>query len=1230
MSATIASLQQRYEELSVLGRGGAGTVYLVRDRETGDRLALKRLLHADENSLQRLKREFRALAGLHHPSLVKLYELSQDDTSAFFTMEYLDGEDLKSHLDRAANDNGHIARVLAVFQQLAAAVSALHTAGMLHRDLKPSNVMVCSGRVVMLDFGIAIELGAGAATISQDKLSSGTPAYMAPEQISGQHLGEPNDWYAFGAMLYEALSGCLPIEGTLAQLLTRKLQQDPTPIEQLVPELPESVSELCMSLLSRDPQARPNGERVLQVLRGHTGVETASTSLSPNSRSKTEAELSLFGRDRELAALWDAFRKVQAGECAVVHVSGESGSGKSLLLHHFCDDIARAGFLASEMQPLVLRSRCYERETLPFKALDGAMDALVSHLAREPDVVVSHALPRNLLALTQLFPALKSLPATRQLLVKERLPASMSQARSQAEAALHDLLHRLGQRRPLVLWIDDLQWGDRDSIGIMSSWLQPPYLPNVLLILSYRSEEIATNPDLHTLRGSGIESTIALSPLGAGDVRALCEQRLELAHVLLAEQSRVIDHIVLEAQGSPFLASQLTALAIAQPRSSREQQARLSLEELVKSRSQSLSSGAQQLLNVLSVAGRPISLALAARVAGVLRDVRTCTYELQSLHLIRTRDSAGDRLLEVYHDRLREVVSALLSVDERRELDRRLLAGLCETGSDDWDWMHSLALAVGNEPEALHYGLSAAARASEMLAFERAAELYERCLKLAPKPGANDGELWQKLALAYSYAGHGSKAANVYLQAARHVSAEQALRFERAAASQLICSGRFDEGEALLLRVLERLGESAPASEAGLYAALAWERARAAVRGMAYTPRTRADVPPQQIFSAELLGLASMETASYDPLRAALFQARSLRRALELGEHEGVGRALCAAATIASVEASERAKQHSEALLARAESISSTLDSSLLRTNIVSARGICAFLTGRIADCIDLCAQAEHLLRTASADGEYHNRFTLAAARIGALLQLGQYTRAESELQLYLKEAAATENINAELHISMAHAWADINAGRADAAISRLDRQRAQLPRQGFGVLHVLHMVSVLRIACVTGEYAWGIGTTREHWQAFERSVVRRSDMFSMFAYEAHARLLLCHAALTKTQPKLSAHRAGLKKARHKNAPGERLGIDARLALLARDKPRAQELLAASIESFDSADARDQAARARFALGALEAGEAGVALQQAALAALAALGVVRPERFVSAYFPELFRAERAP
>jgi hypothetical protein len=202
-------------------------------------------------------------------------------------------------------------------------------------------------------------------------------------------------------------------------------------------------------------------------------------------------------------------------------------------------------------------------------------------------------------------------------------------------------------------------------------------------------------------------------------------------------------------------------------------------------------------------------------------------------------------------------------------------------------------------------------------------------------------------------------------------------------------------------------------------------------------------------------------------------------------------------------------------------------------------------------------------------------------------------------------------------------------ADRAHAAMERLDHQRKQLPSVGFGMLHVLHMTAVLRTGCATGEFDWALESTREHWQTFQSSVVKRSEIFCVYGYATHARLLLCRAARGGQQRdrdlgrELSAHRAALKKVKLSNGRGELQRIDARIALARGDRAAARQLLGASIGNFESAGARDHAERDRFALGALQGGDEGKSLQQAALMRLRELGVVAPLRDLGGYYPEL-------
>ena len=245
-----------YEILGELGRGGMGVVYRALDRRRGREVALKTLPRLDPSGLYRFKQEFRALAGVSHPNLVTLHEMAAEGPTWFFTMEYIDGVDFMRHVRTDAG------RLRGALRQLASGLSALHAAGRLHRDVKPSNVLVeASGRVVLLDFGLAAELDAAGLHRSTERHLLGTAAYMAPEQAAGLAVSPAADWYSVGAMLYEALTGRLPFAGDFHRTIRDKQERDPTPARELAADIPEDLDRLCVELLRRDSARGRRGRR---------------------------------------------------------------------------------------------------------------------------------------------------------------------------------------------------------------------------------------------------------------------------------------------------------------------------------------------------------------------------------------------------------------------------------------------------------------------------------------------------------------------------------------------------------------------------------------------------------------------------------------------------------------------------------------------------------------------------------------------------------------------------------------------------------------------------------------------------------------------------------------------------------------------------------------------------------------------------------------------------------
>jgi serine/threonine protein kinase len=187
--------------------GGMGIVYEALDRDSGETVALKTLRNVDGNAILLLKQEFRTLAGLHHPNLIRLGELVESRGDWFFTMELLEGVSLMEWLRE-----GDRQRLRDGLAQLVTGLGVLHDAGRIHRDIKPSNVMVSDDRVVLVDFGLATRHDTDALSWHDDEMV-GTPAYMAPEQASARQAGPEADFYALGVILYEALTGKLPVDG---------------------------------------------------------------------------------------------------------------------------------------------------------------------------------------------------------------------------------------------------------------------------------------------------------------------------------------------------------------------------------------------------------------------------------------------------------------------------------------------------------------------------------------------------------------------------------------------------------------------------------------------------------------------------------------------------------------------------------------------------------------------------------------------------------------------------------------------------------------------------------------------------------------------------------------------------------------------------------------------------------------------------------------------------------
>ncbi|HEU0031178.1 MAG TPA: protein kinase [Kofleriaceae bacterium] len=265
----------RYRVIELIGEGGMGKVYLAEHIEIGKRVALK-VLHPSYSRMpdlvERFRREARAASKIGHPNIVDVTDSGTTaDGSVYFVMEYLEGVELGSVIEREGALD--VARALKISGQICRALSAAHAQGIVHRDLKPENIFLitrdgAADVVKVLDFGIAKTTEAEAARerrLTSPGMAMGTPEYMSPEQAAGRPADARCDVYALGAIMYEMVTGIPPYTGdNFMEILTKKATQDPTPPHQVRKELPGPVSDLVVSAMARNPDARPQTMETLE------------------------------------------------------------------------------------------------------------------------------------------------------------------------------------------------------------------------------------------------------------------------------------------------------------------------------------------------------------------------------------------------------------------------------------------------------------------------------------------------------------------------------------------------------------------------------------------------------------------------------------------------------------------------------------------------------------------------------------------------------------------------------------------------------------------------------------------------------------------------------------------------------------------------------------------------------------------------------------------------------
>jgi hypothetical protein len=669
---------------------------------------------------------------------------------------------------------------------------------------------------------------------------------------------------------------------------------------------------------------------------------------------------------------------------------------------------------------------------------------------------------------------------------------------------------------------------------------------------------------------------LALEPMTADEAQTL------LASVIRTNpglNDGTLTDIAHEASGNPFLLRQLAGYLV-----SNVGRNRATFGEMMKDRLRSLPTRAQQFIETLAICGRPMDPALVHQAAGLDGDERPLVAQLRAAQFLRSSSSA--RLVEPYHDRIREAIAASVSRENQRLFHGRVARTLVARGADDPEAL-SEHFREANEPEeASRYAVLAAKKADAALAFDRAAGHYRAALQLTPE--APEHVAWtERLAAALANGGRPAEAAEAYLKVAGEVDAVRSVEFQRLAAEQLLIGGHIDRGLKVIRTVLQTFGMRLASGPRTALASLLWRRVRLFCRGLRFVERDVHLTPAADLLRVDTCWSVCTGLAMVDYVRAADFHTRHLLLALDTGDPYRLARALAVETLFVGSLGGPRRRQAIQCA-ARTDAAAERAAHPHAIALSTLARGASAFLVGDWPGAEAHCDRALAFLRDHSA-GTIWELNSVHVFRLGALLYQGKLRESARDVAALLAQAKGRGNLyfETELRTRMNLVW--LVADAPDEGEQQANDALQQWSHVDFQRMHYNYMVDRIQTELYRGRAcaAWQVIT--ESWSAVKRAGLLRLQFQRIEAWYLRARCALLMAASEPNPQKfLSVARADARNIRREGmAWSDPLSclLSATVAYLEGRSYLARDRLADAAAGFERAHMKLYLAVARRRLG---------------------------------------------
>jgi len=534
-------IDNRYEILDRLGEGGMGTVYNAKDLKTGDELAIK-FIHFNTRDLDAIKRfqaEYQTLIKLRHKNIVTVYDMNVTGQGEYYiTMEFIKGKTLRAILDEQTHIE--IDAFLDIFIQVIEGLAYAHENNVIHCDIKPENIVIeASNLIKIMDFGLAENVSDGE---NKNEKIKGTIAYMSPEQSMGEVLNIKTDLYSLGIVMYETFSGRLPFLSNDSRSILQAHRNNVSILNTDYSNIPDELVGIIKKLLEKNPNDRYDNandlKKDLDKIRNKSNDKQIIHLFST----------AMVGRDEEFKTLNQTLNDVRAGKGRIIFIRGESGIGKTRLIQ----ELIKYG---RKRKVQALKGACNPSNIKSYDVFAKCLKNSIQNIGmsvniNKEDFEILKNIGRELIAI---LPDILDESWLNDEIKADNNTDNHTNGninKQQSFMGIIKFLKYISTKNPLILFIDDLEFIDKDSLELLEYLADNIDNTRILICGAYRDEDIQNENNhlietIEKLSGYDIFSQLKLQSLNLESVTEMIKQMLgdteniptDFYHKILAETS---------------------------------------------------------------------------------------------------------------------------------------------------------------------------------------------------------------------------------------------------------------------------------------------------------------------------------------------------------------------------------------------------------------------------------------------------------------------------------------------------------------------------------------------------------------------------------------------------------------------------------------------------------------------------------------------------------------------